>query len=213
MRIEIRSNCVILDGYVNAVDRESKPIPSIKGKFVEKITPGAFQRSLEKRDNVDLLLNHDEKRKLGSTSEGNLELFEDNIGLRAICTITDSEIIEKAKNKQLRGWSFGFYAKKDKWETTKSGYDKRIVEELDLFEVTIVDNTRSPAYIATSIEMRNDKEILTENRITDFKDITVDEIKKEEKIKADDPIEILEIELEYEKIKTRFNKSRKKGIQ
>ena len=186
MRIEIRNNSVILDGYVNAVDRESKPIPSVKGRFVEKIKPGAFQRSLERRANVDLLLNHNEKRKLGSTEEGNLELFEDNIGLRAICTITDSEVIEKAKNNQLRGWSFGFYAEKDHWETSEDGYEKRTVEELDLFEVTIVDNTRNPAYSATSIEMRDDKEVLTENRVTDFKAIIVDESKnKEERTNID----------------------------
>ncbi|MDB1927172.1 HK97 family phage prohead protease [Clostridium tertium] len=184
LRIEIRNDSVILDGYVNAVDRESKPIPSIKGNFIEKIKPGAFQRSLERRENVDLLLNHDRNRKLGSTSEGNLELFEDNIGLRAICTVTDKEVIEKAKNKQLRGWSFGFYAEKDSWEQQENGYEKRTVEELDLFEVTIVDDTRSPAYIATSIEMRDDKEILNENRVTEFKAITVDET-KEERAKID----------------------------
>lgn len=184
LRIEIRNDSVILDGYVNAVDRESKPIPSVKGNFIEKIKPGAFQRSLERRENVDLLLNHDKNRKLGSTSEGNLELFEDNIGLRAICTVTDKEVIEKAKNKQLRGWSFGFYAEKDNWEQQENGYEKRTVEELDLFEVTIVDDTRSPAYIATSIEMRDDKEILNENRVTEFKAITVDET-KEERAKID----------------------------
>lgn len=176
MRIEIRNDSVLLDGYVNAVDRESKPIPSVRGSFIEKIQPGAFQRSLERRSNVDLLLNHDKNRKLGSTSEGNLELFEDNIGLRAICTVTDAEVIEKAKNKQLRGWSFGFYAEKDNWEE-----QKRTVEELDLFEVTIVDDTRSPAYVATTIEMRDDKEVLNEKRVTEFKAITVDDSKKEEK--------------------------------
>ena len=185
MRIEIRNDSVLLDGYVNAVDRESKPIPSVKGRFVEKIQPGAFQRSLEKRENVDLLLNHDKNRKLGSTSEGNLQLFEDNIGLRAICTVTDSEVIQKAKNKQLRGWSFGFYAEKDKWESSEGGYEKRVVEELDLFEVTIVDDTRNPAYSATSIEMRDDKEVLNENRVTEFKAITVDERKKEERTDID----------------------------
>lgn len=180
MRIEIRNDSVVLDGYVNAVDRESKPIPSLKGRFVEKIKPGAFQRSLERRANVDLLLNHDKNRKLGSTAEGNLELFEDNIGLRAICTVTDADVIEKAKNKQLRGWSFGFYAEKDSWEESENGYEKRTVEELDLFEVTIVDDTRNPAYSATSIEMRDNKEVLTENRVTDFKAITIDESKNTE---------------------------------
>ena len=144
-------------------------------------------------------------RKLGSTKEGNLELFEDNIGLRAICTITDSEVIEKAKNNQLRGWSFGFYTKKDRWEKFKDGYDKRTVEELDLFEVTIVDNTRNPAYSATSIEMREDEEVLSENRLTDFNSIIITENKKEEKRYEISELEILELELEYQRMKTKFN--------
>lgn len=205
MRIEIRSDSVVLDGYVNAVDRESKPIPTVNGRFIEKIKPGAFQRSLNSRENIDLLLNHDKNRKLGSTKEGNLELFEDNIGLRAICTITDSEVIEKAKNNQLRGWSFGFYTKKDRWEKFKDGYDKRTVEELDLFEVTIVDNTRNPAYSATSIEMREDEEVLSENRLTDFNSIIITENKKEEKRYEISELEILELELEYQRMKTKFN--------
>lgn len=29
MRIEVRNDSVVLDGYVNAVDRESKPIPTV----------------------------------------------------------------------------------------------------------------------------------------------------------------------------------------
>lgn len=205
MRIEIRSDSVVLDGYVNAVDRESKPIPTVNGRFIEKIKPGAFQRSLNSRENIDLLLNHDKNRKLGSTKEGNLELFEDNIGLRAICTITDSEVIEKAKNNQLRGWSFGFYTKKDRWEKFKDGYDKRTVEELDLFEVTIVDNTRNPAYSATSIEVREDEEVLSENRLTNFDSITIAENKKEEKRYEISELEILELELEYQRMKTKFN--------
>ena len=199
MRIEIRNDSVVLDGYVNVVDRESKPIPSVKGKFIEKIKPGAFQRSLEKRANVDLLLNHDKNRKLGSTSEGNLELFEDNIGLRAICTVTDQDVIDKAKNKELRGWSFGFYAEKDKLESVENGYERRIVEELDLFEVSIVDNTKNPAYAGTSIEMRDDNEVFIENRTTEFKAITVHEKREESNTY-------------YEKLKNRSEKIKKRSV-
>lgn len=180
MRIELRNDSVILDGYVNAVQRYSKLIPSIKGKFKEQIEPGAFQRSLEKRTNVDLLLNHDKNRKLGSIAEGNLELFEDNIGLRAICTVTDADVIEKAKNDKLKGWSFGFYSEKDNWEDTDEGYSKRTVSELDLFEVSIVDDSKNPAYIATSIETRDEKEVITENRTIEFRAVIVDESSAEE---------------------------------
>lgn len=174
MRVEIRSDSVLIDGYVNAVGRDSKPIPSVNGKFIEQIEPRAFDKALSKTDNVDLLLNHDENRKLGSTKEGNLELFEDNIGLRAICTITDKDVIEKAKKGELRGWSFGFCAEKDRWEDTNKGYQRRFVEDLDLFEVSILDNRKNPAYAGTSIEMRDEKEVVSECRSCDSKIVTVD---------------------------------------
>lgn len=166
MRIEVRSDSVLLDGYVNATGKDSKPIHSPRGKFIEQIKPEAFQKSLEKRKNVDLLLNHDKKRKLGSTSEGNLELFEDGIGLRAICTVKDPETVQKAREGKLRGWSFGFYPEKDSW-IDQDGTQKRFIEELDLFEVSIIDDTRMPAYVGTSIEMRDNKEILVEERTLD----------------------------------------------
>jgi HK97 family phage prohead protease len=153
---------------------------------------------------VDLLLNHDKNRKLGSIQEGNLQLFEDNIGLRAICTVTDKEVIEKAKKKQLRGWSFGFYKKKDRWEDTTECFQRRFIEELDLFEVSIVDNTKNPAYVGTSIEMREETEVVTENRCNDFKAIIIDESTKEEKRTEEKPIDysIYEKEIELLKLKS-----------
>ncbi|HII4461583.1 HK97 family phage prohead protease [Clostridium perfringens] len=167
MRVEIRNNSIIIDGYVNAVARDSRLIPDVKGSFREQIVPKAFQRALEKAENVDILLNHDKNRKLGSTAEGTLELFEDNIGLRAIATITDAEVIEKAKRNELRGWSFGFYSVKDRWEDIEEGIQRRYVEDLELTEVSIVDNTKVPAYSATSIETRANEEVLTETRSLD----------------------------------------------
>ncbi|EJT5930500.1 HK97 family phage prohead protease [Clostridium perfringens] len=167
MRVEIRNNSIIIDGYVNAVARDSRLIPDVKGSFREQIVPKAFQRALEKAENVDILLNHDKNRKLGSTAEGTLELFEDNIGLRAIATITDAEVIEKAKKNELRGWSFGFYSVKDRWEDIEEGVQRRYVEDLELTEVSIVDNTKVPAYSATSIETRANEEVLTETRSLD----------------------------------------------
>ena len=59
-------------------------------------------------DDVKLLLNHDDSKVLGSTKQGNLELNEDNIGLHARATITDPDVVQKAKHGDLRGWSFGF---------------------------------------------------------------------------------------------------------
>ncbi|MBI6058995.1 HK97 family phage prohead protease [Clostridium perfringens] len=191
MRVEIRNNSIIIDGYVNAVARDSRLIPDVKGSFREQIVPKAFQRALEKAENVDILLNHDKNRKLGSTAEGTLELFEDNIGLRAIATITDAEVIEKAKKNELRGWSFGFYSVKDRWEDIEEGIQRRYVEELELTEVSIVDNTKVPAYSATSIETRANEEVLTETRSLDSIVKTVDNTNKVDNSKYKEEIKSL----------------------
>ncbi len=198
MRIEIRNDSVVIDGYVNAVLRDSKPIPRPGGKFVEQIMPKAFERALGKATNVDILLNHNKARNLGSTTQGNLQLWEDNIGLRAIATITDAEVITKAKNKELRGWSFGFYKDADHWEDAGEGLQRRFIDEMELTEVSIIDNTRIPAYIGTSIETRDNKEIIKETREEDIKAITEDLSTKEEKredVKIDYSIQENEIQI------------------
>ena len=188
MRIEIRSDSVILDGYVNAVGRDSRPVMTPRGKCIEQIEPRAFEKALNKADNVDFLLNHNKNRKLGSTKEGNLDLFEDNIGLRAIATVTDKEVIEKAKQNKLKGWSFGQYVNKDRIEERADDIPRRYVEDLDLLEVSIIDDRLNPVYTATSVEMRADKEVINEQRSNEFRAVvvdntTIDYSEYEEKIK------------------------------
>ena len=75
--------------------------------------PKTFERALMKGNNVDLLFNHNRDKKLGSTFEKNLELREDNIGLRASALISDEMVMQKARNGELRGWSFGFIANRE----------------------------------------------------------------------------------------------------
>ena len=167
MRIEIRENQVLLDGYVNAVERESRVLPSPRGRFKEKIRAKTFERALDKAENVDLLFNHDKNRKLGSLQEGNLQLYEDNIGLRAIAHVSDEEIIQKAKDGKLKGWSFGFVDNKPSWDDGEDGIQKRTLEDIELLEVSILDKT--PAYVATSIEARGENQAISETRGADFK--------------------------------------------
>lgn len=162
MRIEIRADSVVIEGYVNAVARDSRPIRDRKtGKrFVEQIVPGVFERAL-KRNDVDLLLNHDTSRSLGST-QTNLQLTEDSIGLKARAEVTDPEVMQKAKDKKLRGWSFGFYERDASEEDLPNGLQRRYVEDMILKEVSIIDERKMPVYEGTSIETRAaGEEILT----------------------------------------------------
>ena len=171
MKIEIREDSVLISGYVNAIERYSKPIrESLKGKirtFIERIKAGVFRTALKRNDDVKVLLNHNHERVLATTKDGSAKLEEDNIGLRAEVTITDKEVVEKARNNQLVGWSFGFYANSDELGT-EGETETRTVTDLDLIEVSILDDTKSPAYYGTSIEARSEGEKMLEYRsITD----------------------------------------------
>ena len=157
MRIEIRSDSVEIDGYVNAVGRDSRPLRDRKTgqRFVEQIVPGAFKRALTKNE-VSLLLNHEPDRVLGDTTN-NLQLYEDSIGLRAHAIVTDAEVIKKAREGKLRGWSFGFYEKNSTEEDASAGLKRRYVEDLELKEVSIIDDRKIPCYEGTSLETRSEE--------------------------------------------------------
>ena len=161
MKIEVREDKVVVEGYVNAIERFSKPLFSPLGKFKERICKGAFNKALNRNDDVKILLNHDWNRMLGGTKDGNLELNEDNIGLRARAEITDSEVIDKAKKGYLVGWSFGFSDVDGAVVTgEEKGIPTRDLTDLNLYEVSILDRTRTPAYDGTLIEARSDGEII-----------------------------------------------------
>ena len=155
MEIRVREDHVEIEGYVNAVERNSKPLWSRMGQFIERICKGAFKKALKRNDDVKILLNHNPKRVLGSTKEGNLELEEDNIGLRARATITDPDVIKKARNGELVGWSFGF-TDRDVETTIERGLPARAVKDLNLEEVSILDRSKTPAYDGTLIMAREE---------------------------------------------------------
>lgn len=159
MEIRIKDDSVEIDGYVNAVERLSKPLTSRMGKFVERIKKGAFKRAIERNNDVHILLNHNWDKDLGSTKDGNLELTEDNIGLRARAVISDPETIKKAKNGDLVGWSFGF-TDRDVDTHDEDGLRTRDVKDLDLYEVSLIDRTKTPAYDGTLVSVRADEKIL-----------------------------------------------------
>ena len=176
MKIEIRNDKAVISGYVNAVGRDSRPITDVRGKFVEQIEPGAFRASLERSENVDLLLNHDKSRVYASTRDGNLRLVEDSIGLRAEAVLTDAEMIRKARSGEFRGWSFGMYVGDSDMEERAEGIPRRHVKSLNMFEVSLIDKSRIPCYVGTSVECRAEGEdVLAELRYSEEEPEIVEE--------------------------------------
>ena len=200
MQITIRADSVELEGYVNAVERKSKPLWSRIGQFVERICKGAFKRALERNDNVRIMLNH--QRDIGGQKDGNLELEEDPIGLKARATITDPEVVKKARDGKLVGWSFGFYDREVEQKRDEDGYPLRDVIDLDLEEVSILDNTTTPAYDGTLVAVRSDeKSIFFGEMFTD--EIQVRELPEE---KEDVPKQQETVETKQDKRLDEFKK-------
>lgn len=163
-----------VSGYVNETGKLSN-ILGVTKKFVEKIAPGAFQRAIDnsQRD-IDFLAEHDNKKILASTRNGSLKLKEDDKGLFMSATIAPTswgrDYYELIKAGILKNMSFGFRTIKDSWRSIDLDLFERTVEELELFEVSVV---RDPAYSQSSIAARGidliedvevPQEVVKENR-------------------------------------------------
>jgi HK97 family phage prohead protease len=150
VKLEVRANQLLIKGYVNITGRDSVELFTTRnGKFKEQIIRKTFTRALRKADNIDLLFNHNKKHKLGSTKNGNLKLYEDDVGLYVECRIFDEKVIKIAKRGALQGWSFAFHCNNDLWENCTDGIQRRYVYDLDLTEVSLL--SEKPAYDSTSI--------------------------------------------------------------
>ena len=181
MNINIRADDTVeIDGYVNAVERLSKPLTDRSGTFVERICKGAFKKALGRADDVRILLNHNWDRDLGGLADKNLELNEDAIGLHARAIIKDADVVKKARNGDLVGWSFGF-KDRDVENGEEKGLALREVKDLDLYEVSLIDRTKIPAYDGTLVAVRTADESQALN-ISDVVEVNVrvTEEKKEE---------------------------------
>ena len=169
MKVEIRADKVIIEGYVNAIERFSKPLVDNRGRFVERIMTGAFDRAIRKADTVFGLLNHDPDEILGDTSKGTVRLKEDAIGLHAHIETSHKRTMEKARAGKLVGWSFGFNNPAQQFKTGDNGMEERTITDLTLVEVSVLDDERVPAYYGTSIESRSTEEGKEEVEITEFR--------------------------------------------
>lgn len=167
MKIIIRSDHVHIEGYVNAVERLSKPITERMGTFRERIMAGAFKKALARAEDVRILENHDMDRDLGGIKDGNLKLEEDSIGLRASTDIFDARAIEDAKAGNLVGWSFGFYPLESK-DTSENGMPIKEVYDMELVEVSLLNREHIPAYDGTLVAVRdNDQKMVIGESMTD----------------------------------------------
>jgi len=149
---EIRTNHIELraegdgrtfTGYASVFNEPSLPLP-----FTEIVKPGAFKRSLQSRNRIMLLWNHDTSNPLASTRNGSLQLVEDARGLKVTATLPQTtlgnDIAVLVRDGVIDAMSFGFSVRKDSW--SQDG-NTRYLEDVSLAEVSLVS---TPAYEQTS---------------------------------------------------------------
>jgi HK97 family phage prohead protease len=138
-------NGMTFSGYAAIFDSPSEPLP-----FIERIAAGAFRKTLQSRNEIKLLWNHDSSQILGSLRAGTLRVTEDAYGLKVEADLPDTQLGRDTATLLRRGdvnaMSFGFSVPKggDTWSVDGT---ERTLKSVRLFEVSIVG---SPAYTATA---------------------------------------------------------------
>lgn len=143
-------------GYAAVWDAMSEDL----GGFREVIKRGAFADALASGDDIRFVLGHDMDTVMARTSNGSLELVEDDTGLRVWARIAlddpDAQRLDaKLRSGAMSQMSFAFTmppeGRGEKWDYS-GGVPVRSVERVQaLYEVSAVG---APAYPATALAAR-----------------------------------------------------------
>lgn len=127
-------------------------------EFLEEISTGAFDKSLQKR-NQKALWNHDSSKPLGSVAVNTLRFNSDSAGLNYDVDLPDNtygnDAFVSVQRGDVDGSSFGFTCLENVW--SKVQYEgreiyKRSITEAELIEVS---PCTFPAYESSEINVRS----------------------------------------------------------
>jgi HK97 family phage prohead protease len=169
---EIRTNSVDFEvraegdgmsftGYASVFNSPSEDL----GGFVEYVAPGAFKRSLQSRNEVKLLWNHDSGEPLASLRGGTMQLVEDSRGLKVTAQLPNTtrgrDVAELLRTNVINTMSFGFNVIRDTWS---SDGKTRTLESVRLFEVSVVSFA---AYPSTTAQVRSASQTINPDQLAD----------------------------------------------
>jgi HK97 family phage prohead protease len=141
-----------------AVFNQWTEIDSWEGRFLERIAPGAFRKTLQESGNrVKLQFDHGSHPLIGSMPIGVIRnLAEDRIGLDVDARLHDNWLIQPVRDAiadgSIDGMSFRFYVEKEKWDKVNTDMPERTITEVRLVEVGPVVY---PAYAGTDVGVRS----------------------------------------------------------
>lgn len=173
IRSEVKPGTIgTLYGYAAVFESESQDF----GGWREVIRKGSFTRSLKDLPDVRALYQHNPAAVLGRVGAKTLTLREDEHGLAIEIDLIDTQenrdVLANVRAGNLDAMSFGMVPKRSSWDIDtdgKRGYDLRILEDIDLYEVSVVT---WPAYEETEVATRdykNFKELRSVNTTTPYR--------------------------------------------
>lgn len=159
-KLELRDNDAgppTITGYAAVFDVDSVEMETwTERKFVERVARGAFAESLKSKRDVIANIEHESGiNTLGRKNKGTLRLAEDDHGLSVEIDPPDTtrakDVIELIRRGDISGMSFAFQVEDEEIERTDTMV-RRTLTRVRLGDVTV---TTSPAYPATSVEVRS----------------------------------------------------------
>jgi HK97 family phage prohead protease len=148
-------------GYASVFNSPSEDL----GGFIEYVAPGAFKRSLQSRNEVKLLWNHDSGEPLASLRGGTMQLVEDSRGLKVTAQLPNTtrgrDVAELLRTNVINTMSFGFNVIRDMWS---SDGKTRTLESVRLFEVSVVSFA---AYPSTTAQVRSASQTINPDQLAD----------------------------------------------
>ena len=154
--IQTRSDENTEDLYIEGYFSVFNEIYNVWDGVTESIAPGAFTNSMN--GDVRALYNHNTDLILGRTTNGTLELKQDDHGLwgRIKLNRKDSDAVnayERIARGDITGCSFGFEIKSEERTVSDDGSVHYTIKEVDpLYECS---PCVFPAYEATHVEARH----------------------------------------------------------
>jgi HK97 family phage prohead protease len=141
---ELEGGGLHFEGYAAVFNSRSEDL----GGFTEVVAPGAFRRSLQSRNDVKLLFDHNPANVLASTRAGTMTLSEDSRGLYVTAELAPTtlgrDLAILLKRSDIDSMSFGFSVIRDAWNDSGT---ERTLNSVRLMEVSIVS---WPAYRETA---------------------------------------------------------------
>lgn len=142
-----------LVGYAAVFESESQDF----GGWKEVLRRGCFKRSLTELPDVRALYQHNPAQVLGRRGANTLSVREDDHGLAVEIDLIDTQfnrdVLANIRSGNIDAMSFGMVPKEYSWDIDeKRGYDLRILDDVDLYEVSVVT---WPAYEETEIAARS----------------------------------------------------------